>query len=70
VILPLKGKATETRLFVVSVPGIPRTIVVGASSAVDIFSPISHSNYDIKKVLLHIQQQLQKFIFKSFLLTL
>jgi hypothetical protein len=45
-------------------------IVVGASSAVDIFSPIGHSNYDIKKVLLHIQQQLQKFIFKSFLLTL
>jgi hypothetical protein len=39
VIVPLKGKATETMLEVVSVPGIPRTIVVGASAAVDMFSP-------------------------------
>jgi hypothetical protein len=70
VIFPAKGIAIVTMLLVANTPAMFIVIVVGASSAVDIFSPIGHSNYDIKKVLLHIQQQLQKFIFKSFLLTL
>jgi hypothetical protein len=45
VILPLKGKATDTRLEVERVPGIPRTIVVGANAAVDIFVSYICSRY-------------------------
>jgi hypothetical protein len=54
VILPLKGIATETRLLVVSVPGMLRTTVVGARMPVDIISPWvkgRYKKYDTPKTI-------------------
>lgn len=52
VILPAKGIAIVTILVVASPPGIVSVMVVGASTAVDIFSPewLVWNNYDINNL--------------------